>query len=433
MAEKLLTDAKIRDAKPKAKERLLADGNGLYLRIRGTGKDWLYIYSLDGRRRKQGLGSYPEVTLARAREKVAVSRSAVADGRDAIKAAEDSRIAQKAAEAATAARLTVAQLYTLWFETQIAPRHKDGGISVDAICQKDVLPAIGHRIADEIKRTDVMAIIDNARKRGIKVTLNKLLQLMRQMFWFALVREIVKVDPTAGIEKKDAGGKAGERTRTLAEDEIRLLAGLLPNSGVVPSTRAAFWIMLSTCCRLGELINATWDEIDLEAATWTIPAAHAKNAREHLVFLSPFALSQFHALKAGRTSQTWLYPNPQFDGPMWPNSIQRQFRDRQLRPDLTKLRNSVPRSLLLQGGMWTCHDLRRTGATLMGELGVRSDVIERILNHIEPKKLIRTYQRQELLEERKAAYAMLGARLELITSRNSRVVPANFRRTREFG
>lgn len=419
MAEKLLSDARVRNAKASAKERLLADGSGLYLRIRGQGKDWLFIYSFDGRRRKQGLGSYPDVSLDRARQKAAESRTVVADGRDAVQAAEATKQARQQAELAARGRVTVSQLYSAWHASQIVPRHRDKGAEVARLLEKDVLAVIGDRYADEIRRADLMLIFDAVRKRGVKVTLNKLLQLLGQMFWYALVREIIQADPTAGIERKDAGGKAGERTRTLSEDEVRALSEKLVASGVIPSSRAAFWIMLSTCCRVGELVSARWEDFDLDAGTWTIPAAHAKNGREHLLHLSRFAKSHVLALKASPTSATWLFPNPQVNGPMWPNSLQRQFRDRQIKPENSKLRNAVPQSLAVLGGVWTCHDLRRTGATMMGELGVRPDVIERVLNHVEPRKLIRTYQRQELLPERKEALARLGERLEFLARKSA--------------
>jgi len=83
---------------------------------------------------------------------------------------------------------------------------------------------------------------------------------------------------------------------------------------------------------------------------------------------------------------------------------------------------------VLSGGVWRAHDLRRTGATLMGELGVRSDVIERCLNHVGENKLRTVYQRQELVVERTDAFKRLGERLELLRSPRSGIVTADFRR-----
>ena len=74
---------------------------------------------------------------------------------------------------------------------------------------------------------------------------------------------------------------------------------------------------------------------------------------------------------------------------------------------------------MLDGGRWTPHDLRRTAATVMGELGVRPDVIEKCLNHTDENKIKRTYQRQVMAPERKAAFDALGARLELLANEQS--------------
>lgn len=428
MAEKLLTDAKVRAARGSEKERLLSDGSGLFLRVRATGKDWLFIYSMEGKRRKQGLGSYPEVTLERAREKASLSRSAVADGKDAINATAQAKKAQKAAEAALAARMTVRQLFEAWFSAQVVT-HKDGGDRVKRIVEKDVLPTMGDRFADEVTRADVMRLLDRLKARGLRRSVNVLLQILRQMFWYGLAREIIRADPTASIERKDAGGRENERTRILAPEEIAGLASALSKAGVIPSTQDAVWLLLGTCARLGELVKAKWGDFDEAAGTWLIPAENSKNGRPHLVHLSGFAKRHLRSLRAHSGSAVWLYPNPKGTGPMWPSAIQRQFRDRQMSPEKgLKSRNAVPQSLVLKGGTWTCHDLRRTGATMMGELGVRSDVIDRVLNHVEPRKVTRTYQRQELMAERKAAMEILGQRLDLITSKSDNVVVGDFRR-----
>lgn len=415
MAEKLLTDTKVRHAKRSPRERLLSDGSGLYLRIRESGKDWLFIYSLRGKRRKQGLGSYPDVSLDRAREKAAESRAFVADGRDAIQAVADLQNAQQAATEAAARRKTVSGLFEDWHSTLVV-RRKDKGAETRRLFEKDILPIIGDRFADEITRRDVMAVLDEIRKRGANRMLNIALQMMGQMFWFGTAREIVRVDPTAGITRKDAGGKERERTRVLSELEIRTLAVKLPGAGLLLHTQDAFWIVLATCCRLGELVNAEWAHVDLKAQTWVIPAGNSKNGREHLIHLSDFAKERLEMLKEHCASATWLYPTRKGTGPMIRNALQRQFHDRQIDPGkcLKAHRVSEEQALVVEGGIWTAHDLRRTGATMMGELGIHSDVIDRVLNHVEPKKVTRTYQRQVLMAERKRAFEVLGERLNLL-------------------
>jgi integrase len=87
-----------------------------------------------------------------------------------------------------------------------------------------------------------------------------------------------------------------------------------------------------------------------------------------------------------------------------------------------KNRTDKVSALVLSGGRWTPHDLRRTGATMMGRLGVRPDVIEKCLNHVQTNRLVRVYQRQELRCEMAEAWRLLGERLELLTTEQGNVV-----------
>lgn len=423
MAEKKLTDVKVKTAKVVTGERLLSDGNGLFLRVRPGGKkDWLFIYSLDGRRRKQGLGYYPETSLERARERADESREAVAEGRDAISDRAAKEKARKAQEAAQAARPTILGLFETWHK-RVAAQRKDEGAEIRRAFEKDVLPTIGAIFADQVTRRDVMAVLDKVKERGVTRYANQVLQYMRQMFRHGVAREIVAADPTFGLAKKDVGGKEGERERVLTKDEIVDLAKRLPKSGLAPEMQLAFWLILGTCCRVGELTKARWADVDLDHGTWTIPAENSKNGRPHLIHLSKFALGHMAALKAEATSAVWLYPQRSDKKHIDTKAIQRQFRDRQ-RDKRIKGRSKQLGALKATSGEWTAHDLRRTGATLMGDLGIRPDVIDRALNHVEVRKVTRTYQRQELLAERQAAFAALGQILERLASGEaSKVVP----------
>ncbi|MBL6749284.1 MAG: tyrosine-type recombinase/integrase [Nevskia sp.] len=431
MASKLLKDRTVGGKKVSHGERLLADGDGLYLRVRPAGKDWLFIYSLAGRRRKMGLGPYPAVTLERARTKALDARAAVADQIDPIAARESAAAARKAAEAAQASRQTIRSLFELWHRKEVAASRRDGGAEIKRAFEKDVLPVIGDMFADEVARRHVMGVLDAVKERGVTRIANQLLAYLRQMFRFGAVREIVSGDPTFGIRKKDVGGVEPERTRVLAEDEIRELATKLPDAGLTAASTAAVWAILATCCRVGEISRARVTDINLAAGAWVIPADHSKNGREHLVHLSDFAKLHFGKLLELAPNSTWIFPSADGATHASTKSLQKQFRDRQ-RAVALKGRSKKTATLTLAGGEWTAHDLRRTAATLMGELGVRPDVIDRCLNHVAQSKITKTYQRQELLRERSEAFALLGDRLALLARGvESRVIPGRFRHETE--
>lgn len=429
-----LTVKTIEAAKPRTRLYRLHDGAGLYLAITPPGAKRFHLRykDADGKDRwmllsDAGRETYPALSLERARELAATLRAERKAGGDPLtakKAAlleERARLAERIAVAQDKlARPTVQTLFDNWRQAELSKR-KDCGVETTRGFNKDVLPKIGAMPAESVRQTHVMAILDAVVARGSNRMAKRFLSELRQMFGFALDREIVQFDPTARIKKDRIGGKAVTRDRHLSEEEIRDLARLLPGARMLKATESAIWLMLATCCRVGELSRARWRDIDLERGTWTIPAAHAKNSRSLVVFLSDFALEQFRRLEAIKANDEWVFPNREGDGHIDLKTINKQIHDRQRETPL-KHRSAKTGRLRLAGGPWTPHDLRRTGATLMGNLGVPPYVIERCLNHVEQNRLVRTYQHQKLLAEQADAWRLLGTRLHLLTLCETKVV-----------
>ncbi|MSR16136.1 MAG: site-specific integrase [Gammaproteobacteria bacterium] len=421
-----LSNVAVKNAKTApGQQRMLSDGNRLYLRVRNragrVSKEWMFIYTPrpGAAQRKLGFGSYPTVTLERARQKADEARKLLTDGIDP----QIERQAQ-AAKRASADTLpqTVSELFRHWHALALAHR-KDGGKEIKRAFDKDVLPKIGGVSLKNIRRGHTTAVLDEVLARDARRLANRLLSEMRQMFKFGVIRDLVAADPTYGITKNDVGGRDTERERVLSEGEIQTLKAALPSAKLPKPTELAVWIMLSTCCRVGELSKAKWSEIDLHQGSWVIPADNSKNKRPHTVFLSAFALKQFKSLRALCTSNIWAYPNRADDTESAENVEQRhinlktivkQLRDRQRTKALDKRTEAVS-TLNLPGGDWVPHDLRRTGATLMASLGVLPAVIERCLNHLEQNRMTRIYQRHDFSVEQRQAWEMLGQRLELLT------------------
>jgi integrase len=121
-------------------------------------------------------------------------------------------------------------------------------------------------------------------------------------------------DPTARISKAKIGGNAEERDRVLSEAEIKQLARVLPKA-LGEIQQRAIWIMIATCCRVGEITSARWEHVDLETGVWKLP--NTKNGKPFAIQLSDFALNQFKALrakaesdakKAERDVSPWVMP-----------------------------------------------------------------------------------------------------------------------------
>jgi integrase len=206
-------------------------------------------------------------------------------------------------------------------------------------------------------------------------------------------------------------------------------------------------------------MGATWEHIDFQARRWYLP--DTKNQRDHKIHLSAFALAQFeelraleaqrlhHAIEAERVERrkaariagmtlaeataatatidtagipelqpsAWVFPNARVTGPVCVKSFGKQLADRQRvdSDDRLSRRSKQTGALALPGGRWTAHDLRRTAATLMAELGISGDVIDECLNHVIESRVRRTYIRDRRLPEQARAFDALGARLHTLT------------------
>lgn len=420
MAINRLTDREVKQ-KPGTKEIQLADGGGLHLRIRPSGeKFWLFIYTFAGKRYKLGIGALSEVSLATARGEAVKAREQVAQGIDP----QLQRKRREEEEAAKRARLTVQELFDKWQRLELSAR-KDKGAEIKRSFGKDVLPIIGGMAAEGVKRQNIASLLDKVVERGARIVARNMLGDLRQMFGFAIARGLLENDPTSHM-KRDDWGKKVERARVLSETEVKALQEHLPGARMAKTSELAIWIILATCCRVGELSRAEWRHIDLESGTWRIPPENAKNAKEHTIHLSTFALEQFKALHAltstiedeqgNEIPSTYALPARFTDTHVCVKSLAKQIGDRQRGERAPmKCRTPLTNALELTGGKWTPHDLRRTGATLMVALGVPPEVVERCLNHVEANRMKRIYQRHEYSAEMKAAWSKLGDRLDLLT------------------
>ena len=326
--------------------------------------------------------------------------------------------------------MTVNQLFTRWEKLSLKDR-KDGGKEIRRMFEKDVLPTIGEIAVEDVKKAHIVLILNALLERGVNRMSKLILSLIRQMFRYAQDQDIIENDPTSSIRKSKIGGKDTIRDRVLTEAEIKELKAKMPNARFLISTECALWIMLSTLCRIGEICKSQWSHLDLEAGTWKIPKENSKNGKAHTIYLSSFATEQFNRLASIKSSKTWIYPNKDDTNHVCEKSISKQVGDRQL-SEKRKEQRAKGRmqgrsknidALMLSEGKWTPHDLRRTGATIMGNVNVRPDVIEKCLNHVEQNKMKKTYQHQALIAEQQQAWMLLGKRLAMIINSDTSNVP----------
>jgi integrase len=339
---------------------------------------------------------------------------------------------------------------------------KDAGAYTLAQFERRIFPQLGDVTAEDVRRGDLLALLDAVKAEGKLRTANVLLTDLKQMFRFALARDLSQRNPLDTVTKRDVGGTPAERERrVLSADEVRMLAKVLPVSGLQSRFVCGVWLILSTGVRVGELLGATWADsprshaelraignsrnvklgfVDLERRTWHLP--ETKNQRDHTVHLSAFALAQFRQLLALRESEpdvpgrsvSWVFPNLAATGPVGVKSLGKQLSDRQREPTQRLRGRTKPISaLVLPGGRWTAHDLRRTAATLMASLGISGDVVDECLNHMIESRVRRTYIRDRRGAAQATAFDALGSRLNALASPPAALSPRASQRQSALG
>lgn len=455
MAQYQLTDRAVKTAKPADKDRLIADGGGLFLRVLPTGfKSWLLVYGIDGKRRKLTLGNARDVSLAKARETAAQERARIAAGGDPRVALMEKQAAQTAQrEALIAADIqrkreasTLRDLFDAWLADGV--QRADDNAELRRTFNKDILSHLGNvpvRAITDAELREALRRIGRSRGRGR--TAARMLSETRQMYRWAIKRQpwkslLSEGNPAELIDTKQVvpkGYEAGIRHRILNPAEIRELRNIFTatqNQYAVAEdrrsadrplqreTQLALWLCLGTACRIGELLMARWEHIDLEAGTWFVPRGNTKTRVDWQVFLSDFALRHFKELHGltggGNDTSGWCFPARHREGHIDVKTVSKQVGDRQMRfkhRKLLKHRRNDDTLVLSRGenGEWTPHDLRRTAATMMQALGISLDVIDRCQNHVLPgSKIRRHYMHHDYAEEKRAAWRELGLRVEAI-------------------
>ena len=363
---------------------------------------------------------------------------AEADARDAAQAKRDADArAIHEAEQAAQRRLTVRRLFDQWKLAELTPRvradgtrsgRKDGGLWTEKSFDRRIFPKLGAVHVEDVRKGDLLAILDECKAGDHMRTANMLLTDLRQMFRFATDRELIPRNPLDGIKRSQIGGKETARDRVLSVAELELLHDAVPLANLHPRSVRAIWLILSTACRIGEAMTARWKDVNLERATWYLP--DTKNQRDHTIHLSAFALEQFKALKALREigedgkATPWVFPSTDPKRPVDIKTLGKQLADRQREPEKRLSRRSKDTdSLALPGGRWTAHDLRRTAATMMAGAGVATDVIDECLNHKLQSSVARIYIRDRRLQEQARAFDALSDRLlAIFEGRSAQVV-----------
>lgn len=415
-----------RNAKPEPKQYELLDSKipGLELRVNAKGKEWSLRYRVKvGEKwlnKRLPLGDFPAVTVANARAAAQQAKTDISRGSDPMgarqKEAEVRAEEIKAKALEEASKVSVAEAFERWMKSDKPTGRHDGGAELRRLFERDVLPNLSKKAMSEVTRADILEITDAILARGANRMAQSAFADIRQFFEFTVEREIISASPCEQIKKKTIGKKPKPRTRHLDPWEIRQLDQALKNCSLNRVTQIIYTLQISLTCRINELCQAAWAEINWSRREWTIPALKNKSRREITVTLSRYSIGLLRELQ-GLTGHTlWLYPGQDESKPVNRKQATNHARDRQ-RPvgeEPIKGRTVETRSLVVGSEPWTPHDLRRSGTTIMQRMGIPGEVSERCLNHVEGNKTKETYHNHDFAYEMKRAWFQLSEALSVI-------------------
>lgn len=378
---KVLTNRFLETVKADAKRQDIRDASfpGFGVRVTPNGRKTFYLsYRWGLEQRHPALGTYPIVSLAKAREKAVEILRLVDEGVDPL--------AQRR-RAITSADDAVAD----FIRSYAKPRNKSWR-EAERILNREMVDAHGSRDIRSITKADILDIVDAATERGALYQANRIHAHIRKFLNWCAQRGIIDANPILGIS---APTRERARDRVLDDDEI---ARVVKAAKAEPFPFGPFvLLLLATAQRRGELAEMRWSQIDREAAMWEIPAHLAKNGKPNTVPLSPFAMRVLDTV-------------PCFDG------CDLVFTTNRRTPvsGFSKMLRRI--SEVSDTSSWRLHDLRRTAASGMAKAGVAPHVVEKVLNHVsgEISGVAAVYNRYGYIDEKRAALDSWGSILDAL-------------------
>ena len=381
----MLTDTAIKALKTQKKLYKVSDRDGMYVVVQPSGAIvFRYDYRLNGRRETLTLGRYgPDgLSLARAREKLIDAKRAISEGRSPAQEKQHDKRRLKEAK-------RFGEFGEKWFQES---RMADSTRAMRrSIYERDILPTFRNRLLTEITPDDLRMMCGKVKERGAPATAVHVRDIVKLIFAFAILHGEKVANPA------DEVGPASIATfvpkdRSLSAAEIRVMLGQLEHVPTLPTIRLGMKLFLLTMVRKSELQDATWDEVDFENAVWSIPKERMKRSKAHNIYLSQQAVDIFIALKTCAGNSRYVLPSRyDADAPM-------------SRATFNRITTAVVVRAKKEGlplEPFTVHDLRRTGSTLLNELGFNSDWIEKCLAHEDGRSSRGVYNKAEYEHQRR--------------------------------
>lgn len=398
-----LTDTRIKAMKSRAARYSVADDGGLVLEVMPSdSKFWRFRYSLHGKQQPTvTIGVYPAVSLVAARAKARKYAEIVAKGVSPVADAKKDRSAVKTLN-------TVREFGLDWLDKQFGDKSAEYVRTTKRALEKDVFPSIGNKALADVTPDDVLVICDRIKDRGAPKMALHTRNVLKRMYEYAIARQLAMTNPAHAIVARFVATQES-RDRVLSPDEIGRVLRAVYASNIRRNLKLAIHLLMLTMVRKSELIEATWDEFDLDEGIWRIPADRMKKDKEHWVYLAPQAVTMLRELHEDRYSQRYVFPTVRnADSPIAKSTL-----------------NTAIRSLDLEVQYFVLHDSRRTASTHLHEMGQPSDAIEKVLAH-SIKGIKGVYNRAEYAGERRRILAQWANFVEAQIQEGRKVILGQF-------
>lgn len=382
-----LTNTQIKQAKPKAKEYNLADGQGLLLRVKPNGtKLWLFNYSHPHTKKRSNIsyGQYPNISLAEARQKREEDRKLISQGLDPKAVRE--RIATQHAEAHL---MTFEKIARDWLETRKSKLTDEYHEDVTRSLELHVFPRLGAVPLKDLTPAQAIQVLDPVYASDKKETVRRLCQRINQVMVYALNLGMIATNPLEGIKAKFAPPKK-TNLPTIKPEDLPAFIRRIKESRANRATREAILWQLHTMVRPGEAVETMWCEIDLEANIWRIPVERMKmkdNRSDHIVPLSSQAATLLERMRPISGDHPYVFPSFKY-----PSDHSKHLH-----------RDSPNKAIKDMGfdGILVAHGMRSLASTVLNEQGFDPDLIEKALAHTDGNEVRAAYNKADYIERRR--------------------------------
>ncbi len=379
-----LTELQVRKAKAASKQTTLFDGGGLFLLVTPSGgKLWRFKYRHAGKENMLSFGSYPEVSLADAREARTEAKRLLTQGIDPSQSRKAHKSLQK-----EVAKNTLEAVTREWHMKFATAGKWSVGHAADILhrFEKDIFPPLGARPIADIKPIDLLKVLERVASRGALDTAHRLKHHCGMVFRYAVVTERAERDIAADLRGALPPVKNGHHAALTTPKTLAPLLVAIDEYEGSFSVKCALQLLPMFFCRPGELRAAEWAEFDLENSIWEIPAGRMKMKQPHIVPLSHQAIEVLKSLQPLTGDGKYLFPSNR--------SALRCISDNTLNAALRRLGFTKEEA--------TAHGFRASARTILDEvLHVRPEYIEHQLSHTVRDALGTAYNRTTHLEARR--------------------------------